>query len=65
MYGQLSEDIPDQEDCDAVFADLAAALIDRLGRPAVASWDQARIYSTSANSAHRLLAAAWAAQRQH
>src|SRR5881394_3279828 len=59
MHGQLLEDIPDPQDCDAVFADLVAELIDRLGRPVVVSWDQARVYAASANSAHRTLATAW------
>ena len=65
MHDQLLEDVPDQQDCDAVFADLIAKLVDRLGRPAVASWDQARVYAASANSAHRSLATAWTARRQH
>ena len=65
MHDQLREDIPDQQDCDALFADLVAALIDRLGRTAVDSWDQAQIYATSASGAHRSLAAAWKAPRQH
>jgi hypothetical protein len=65
MHGQLREDIPDQQDCDAVFADLVAALIERLGCPAVASWDQAQIYATSASGGHRSLAVTWKAPRQH
>jgi hypothetical protein len=65
MHDQLREDIPDELAFDAVFADIVANLIDRLGRPPVRSWDQARIYKTSANSTHRAMATAWITLRQH
>jgi hypothetical protein len=65
MHDQLREDIPDEVAFDAVFAGTVAKLIDRLGCPLVTSWDQARIYRASANSAHRSMATAWITPRQH
>jgi hypothetical protein len=65
MHDQLREDIPDELVFDALFADMVAKLIDRLGRPPVSSWDQARIYKASANSTHRAMATPWITPRQH
>jgi hypothetical protein len=61
MHDQLRDDIPDEDDFAAVFAGLVSDLIDRLGRPAVGSWAQARVYRASANAAHRSMAARWIA----
>jgi hypothetical protein len=65
MHDQLFEDIPDQDEFDALFAAFVANLIDRLGRPAVGSWDQARIYGASSNTTHQSMAADWIKPRQH
>ena len=65
MHDQLLEDIPDQDEFNALFAACVATLIDRLGRPAVGSWDQARIYGASASTTHQSMAADWIKPRQH
>jgi hypothetical protein len=65
MHDQLFEDIPDQHEFNALFPAFVATLIDRLGRPAVGSWDQARIYRASASTTHQSMAADWTKPRQH
>jgi hypothetical protein len=65
MHDQLCEDVPDEGDFNAVFGELVARLIDRLGCPAVGSWDQALVYRASANTTHRAMAAAWILPQQH
>ena len=65
MHGQLLEDIPHRDEFDEVFAEFVAGLIERLGRPEVASWEQARIYEASGNRDHRELGTAWIKRRQH
>ena len=65
MHGQLLEDIPDRDEFYEVFAEFVAGLIERLGRPEVASWEQARIYEASGNRDHRELGTAWIQHRQH
>jgi hypothetical protein len=65
MHDQLLEDIPDEAEFTDVFEDFVGKLIDRLGGPEVASWDQARIYSRSGNRDHRERAAAWIKRRHH
>ena len=65
MHGQLLEDIPDRDEFYEVFAEFVAGLIERLGRPEVASWEQARIYEASGNRDHRELGTAWIKRRQH
>jgi hypothetical protein len=59
MHDQLVEDIPDQEEFNEVFGSFVASLVERLGCPAVASWEQARIYVASGNRDHRDLGDAW------
>ena len=65
MHDQLAEDLPDEHEFAEVFGDFVAKLIDRLGNPNVASWDQAYIYRRSANGEHRARAATWIERRQH
>jgi hypothetical protein len=65
MHDQLAEDLPDEAEFAEVFGEFVARLIDQLGNPDVASWDQAYIYSRSANGVHRECAAAWIERRQH
>jgi len=64
-HGHLIEDIPDRDEFYEVFAEFVAGLIERLGRPEVASWEQARIYEASSNRDHRERGAAWIQRRQH
>jgi len=65
MHDQLLEDIADQDDFNSLFAAFVAKLIDRLGHPAVGSWDQARVYRASASATHQSMAADWIKPRQH
>ena len=65
IRGQLVADIPDRDEFYGVFADFVADLIERLGRPEVACWEQARIYEASGNRDHRDLGTAWIERRQH
>jgi hypothetical protein len=65
MHEHLLEDLPDEGECEAVFGDMVANLVDRLGNPAIDSWAQARIYGRSASADHRAHAALWLKLRHH
>jgi predicted metal-dependent phosphoesterase TrpH len=65
MHEHLLEDLPEEGECDEVFGDMVANLIDRLGNPEISSWPQACIYGRSADAGHRERAALWIRRRQH
>jgi hypothetical protein len=59
---QLIGDLERRSDYEAVWPRFVAAVIDRLGAPAVTHHAQAKIYASSANPNHREAASAWTAQ---
>ena len=65
MHDQLLEDLPDEGEFEAVFGDMVACLIDKLGNPDIALWYQARIYGRSSDPHHRERAALWIKRRHH
>jgi hypothetical protein len=65
MHEQLLEDLPEEGECEEVFGDMVATLIDRLGNAEIASWPQAHVYRRSANADHRERAALWVKRRHH
>jgi hypothetical protein len=65
MHDQLQEDLPDHLECEQVFSEMVATLIDRMGQPEIDSMAQAEIYSCSADSVHRDRASQWMKDRRH
>lgn len=59
IHAQLRADLQTQAEYHAVCPRFVAALIDRLGDPAIENDAQAEIYASSLSDQHRLAARAW------